>query len=281
MYNFDPSKIKLVVSDLDGTLLNGASALSAYNIEQVRKLHDKGVLFTFATGRMDKMTWHFAEPLELKLPIISSNGAVMRYHGADEAIYFRSLAREQVAEIIRICEESDTDFAFYSADTVYHAPKSTRVHVFEHYNKLAITSGQPLIRLANVYAFANNMPPEEVTKVYIRFNPGDNADSEVGRRLAAIPGVQPSVSGRGSLELMPENTSKGSALEALCDYMNIPLENVLTIGDEQNDVSMLKRSGVSVGMRSGAPVIDEYVDFYAEHHNADGFGRMLKQIFSL
>ena len=71
--------IKLVVSDLDGTLLNRTSRLDSNTVRAVKSLNEEGILFTFATGRIDLNTWHFAKQLNLQLPIISCNGALIRY----------------------------------------------------------------------------------------------------------------------------------------------------------------------------------------------------------
>ncbi len=281
MLDFDPSKIKLVVSDLDGTLLNGVSALGAYNIEKIKKLKDKGIMFTFATGRMDKMTWHFASQLDLELPIISCNGAMMRYNGHEDYIYRQTLNDEQVRQIITLCDQHEGDFVLYGMDTVYHAANSNRVNAFHHYNEMAIASEQDIIETVSIEEFPDRMPPEVVTKGFVVFKKGEDANSELGKALAAIPGITPSVSGKGTIDLMPDNTSKGMALEYLCETLGIGLDEVITVGDQQNDISMLERSGISIGMRSGAPIIRPHVDFYAENNNADGLGRVLQQVFSL
>ena len=282
--SFDPKKldkIKLVISDLDGTLLDKAGALSEGNREAIFKLKNKDILFTFATGRMDKMTWHFAQQLDLDLPIISCNGSMMRYLGADDVLYRETLTEQQVKQISEYCTAENADYVFYSLDTLFYVKGSKRVEGFIKYNNMAKTSGQELINLICLDDCPDALPTEVVTKSYIIFPAGMDANSALGQRLSSIEGITMTVSGHGVCDIMPEGTSKGTAMEKLAEILEIDLENVLCIGDQQNDISMMQKAGVAVGMRSGAEEIREHVDLFAEHNNADGLGRLLTQIFEL
>lgn len=277
MARFD--HIKLVVSDLDGTLLNRESLLSEANLQAVKALKDKGIYFTFATGRMDKMTWHYAEQLEVELPIISCNGAMLRKRGESEWFYRRTLPREAVLEIQRLCDPVNADYIFYGVDTVYPVENSKRADSFRRYNKLAEQSGQPLIKIIPLDQLPDRLPSETITKAFVIFPPGESVDSDLGSALTRIEGVEAVVSMHGATDIMPLGSSKGDAVAHIANELGIPMEQVCCLGDQSNDISMLQQAGLAIGMRSGAVSIREHCDYFAEHFNCDGLGRALRQFF--
>lgn len=270
-------KIKLIVSDLDGTLLNRSSLLTAANRRAVLALKERGILFTFATGRMDKMTWHYAEELALELPIISCNGAMLRYKGQEDWFYRRTIAAPALAEIKRLCDRTRADYLFYGTDTVYHRSYSRRVDSFRRYNQLAEQSGQAKLEIVCLDDLPDGLPPEEITKSFVVFPEGEDTESELGRALAAIDGAEAVVSVHGACDLMPPGSSKGDAVEKLAERLGIPMTEVCCLGDQANDITMLQKAGLAIGMRSGSPLIFEFCDYIAEHYNCDGFARALNQ----
>lgn len=279
----DKSKIdniKLVVSDLDGTLLNKSSFLSSYNHDVVMKLKDSGILFTFATGRMDRMTWHFAEQLDIHdLPVISCNGALVRYVNQERTVYWKHFTRAQVEKITELAY-GKADYLFYGLDEVYYTRGSKRIEVFHNYNDLARESGQAEIETVCLNDLPGHMPQLEVTKVYLVLPEGE-AGLKLKEDIAKIEGLDITTSKPGTAEFMPTGVSKGTAVEVLANKLGLSMDNVLCLGDQKNDVSMLAKAGISIGMRSGVEEILPHVDLLAEHHNADGLGRILTQIFEL
>lgn len=270
--------IKLIVSDLDGTLLNHDSVLSEANRRAVLELKDRGIAFTFATGRMDKMTWHYAELLELELPIISCNGAMLRNKGEQDWFYRRTIPREAAAAIQAICDPFGADYLFYAVDTVYHVENSKRVGAFVRYNELAQKTGQPLINTVSLDKLPGRLPEEELTKAFVVYPTDRDCEEELAQALASVEGISAVVSMHGSADLMPVGSSKGDAVEKLAESLGIPLSQVMCLGDQANDITMLEKAGLAVGMRSGSAAIRPYCDYFAEHFNCDGLARALRQL---
>lgn len=273
--------IKLVVSDLDGTLLNADSHLNKFNKDMVLKLKDKGIKFTFATGRMDKMTWQFAQEVELELPIISCNGAAMRYLGKKEPLYSKVLSRQQLEEINEICSRYSADYLFYTLDKVYYSKGSKRIEVIKKYNRIAESGEQVPVEIICLDDVPGGIPTEPVNKTFIRFEEGNDHNSDLGRELSQIEGVDLVVSSHGTADLIPENTSKGEAVEYLADKLGIDMKDVMTLGDQMNDISMLEKSGLSVAMENATEEVQQSADIVADHHDKDGLGKILQRIFDL
>lgn len=277
----DYKNIKLVVSDLDGTLLNADSHLNDLNKEMVLKLKDKGVKFTFATGRMDKMTWHFAQEVALELPIISCNGAAMRYLGEKEPLYSKVLSQEQLEKINEICSKYSADYLFYTLDKVYYSKGSKRIEVIKKYNKIAESGEQVPVEIICLDQLENGIPQEPINKTFIRFEEGEDHNSKLGMELNQIEGVDLVVSSHGTADLIPEHTSKGEAVEYLAKSLNIDMKDVMTLGDQMNDISMLEKSGLAVAMQNATAEVKAHADIVADHHDNDGLGKVLKRIFEL
>ena len=81
--------IKLNASDLDGTLLNERCMISQRTKEAIRRLKEKGIIFTFATGRMYRSALHFALELEMDVPLITYEGALVKTSATKQVIYHR------------------------------------------------------------------------------------------------------------------------------------------------------------------------------------------------
>lgn len=271
--------IKLIISDLDGTLLDANSQLSENTLATVKELREKDYLFTIATGRLDKMSWKFAKQLDLDLPIISCNGAMLRYLGSEEVLYQYFLPNEAVMKIAKCCLEGDADLLLYSAETVYYTSNSQRIKSFHRYNNEAVERGLEAINLV-CFDTLHSLPPEDsIMKAFVVYPQDEMAKVELGKCLETIDGVERVVSVVGSVDIVPEHCNKGDAVRRLAESLGLDLGQVCTLGDQMNDISMLKISGLSVGMQGGADAIFEHVDYIAEDHDKDGFAIAMRNIF--
>src|SRR5688500_41142 len=107
--------IKLLALDLDGTLLNSRGKISETNKQAIRKAEEKGVLVTIATGRRFRDARPVALEIEFNAPIITHNGALLKYAESLETVAFSILENETVSEILRVGREFGGD-ALLSAD---------------------------------------------------------------------------------------------------------------------------------------------------------------------
>lgn len=271
--------IRFIVTDLDGTLLNKESLLSRANRKAILELKEAGFYFTFASGRMDRMTWQFANDLELDLPIISCNGAMLRKRQEQNYIYRRTIPRDTVIAIKDLCEEAEADYLFYGLDTVYHCENSNRIQSFIRYNSIAKQRQETEVLIEALRKFSDGLPNEEITKSFIVFNKQyKNADT-LKAKLKQLRGIEVVESAHGSVDVMPENCSKGFAVKYIANQLNLSMDQVCCIGDQSNDISMLEPAGLAIVMRSAKAELWPYADLFAEHHHEDGIARCLQQLF--
>ena len=111
--------IKLLVTDLDGTLLPTGTAVSPENIEAAQKAKDEGVTVTIATGRMDRAALPVAKNLGVDVPIITYNGALIRTVSG-KTLYSSFLAPELIAEVVDFVEKQGWYLQSYSQDQLLY-----------------------------------------------------------------------------------------------------------------------------------------------------------------
>ena len=124
-------KIKLFVSDIDGTILVSGKKISKRNIEAVRIMREEGIIFTLATGRMYRAALPIAKELRVNVPIITYNGALIK-SVFGEILYENYLPEDLVLEIISFYEERGWHLQVYSEDTLYVPKYNDFVRFYEN-----------------------------------------------------------------------------------------------------------------------------------------------------
>ncbi|WP_289130543.1 HAD family hydrolase [uncultured Clostridium sp.] len=276
------SKIKLIVSDLDGTFLSSNGELSYQNIISVKSLYNKNINFTLASGRSDLMCASYIKDCNITLPIISSNGALIR-NSINKNIVFKSIIQSSVAlKIMNFCKENELDYMSYNLDKIFFTEKSLRIEKFKVYNKIAIKNHTDPIVL-NFYDNKNNthknISDEGVLKILL-FTKNKKDLNIATNFLNNIPEISFVLSEKNALDISPKGISKGEALQTLCSYLNIPLENTCVFGDYTNDISMMKLAGISFAMSNSPKYVQDIATFLTDSNDNSGVAKALEFILS-
>lgn len=229
----------LLVSDMDGTLLNTDKKISKNNIDAINKFVAQGGIFTFATGRMMESVRKYLDTVNINVPIILYNGTKIHDYNKDETLYELFL-EEKVKSIIKKMKEQykDLGIEIYCNENVY---------IFNN------------CRFAERFAPDRNDVhyniPEELwslnwTKILIL---GEEEQLNILEEnfSSCFGQVNLVRSGENYLEILPVGTSKGHALEKLCKIINIDISNTIAVGDNMNDFELLKKSGYGFCVSNG------------------------------
>jgi Cof subfamily protein (haloacid dehalogenase superfamily) len=245
-------KWRLVVSDLDGTLLDDQSSISPENAAAVAALAGSGIGFTIATGRMDRMVRIFVRQLDIMLPIIACNGAVIRDCQNNRIIWQQSLPADQSLALIRWLASHGYDYLCYTADLVYYPARSQRIGVFHHYNRQAAAAGESPISLLPLDGREATVSEQGLIKI-ITALPDQASLQAVRGQIAALPGCGGVFSTDGIFDIMAAGVSKGEALCRLAADLRINPADIVAIGDNDNDESMLAAAGLGIAMANATP----------------------------
>ncbi|HEX3271678.1 MAG TPA: HAD family hydrolase [Ktedonobacterales bacterium] len=268
-------RIRLVVTDIDGTLLDSAGRISEEALAMLKRVASGGATVSLATSRRWVGARTVAEELGLDCPLILYDGAITRQCSSGETLAShplqRDAAREAVAALVShglrpiaqyngpggesmltISADPETD---YAARFVERFQAQIQIAPLD-----ALTQGQDT--LLRVVAFAPHGILLDMASSF--------ADARLGTQLLEMGGYE-----TAELTFFAPGASKGAALLALAERLGIPAAETFAIGDGLNDISMLKAAGVSVAMAGAPPSVRAAARFVTSSNDEEGFARAL------
>ena len=239
-----PSNIRLIASDLDGTLLDplGTQALKEGTCDLIRRWIDKGGLFVAASGRQYANLRLIFEPIKDDILYICENGCLVIKDGKIllEAALERNLAEKLSLDIL---ENGDGELLISTARTQFVIPKNERF--FYHMRDTV------RVHVEKISDFSEIKDP--ILKVSM-FKEGGLSDVTPWReRYGSICTVQ--TSGFDWLDMTPKDVNKATAMEALLSHLGINPSECMAIGDNENDAPMLAMVGYPIAMSDATPEI--------------------------
>ncbi len=258
-------KIELVVSDLDGTLLNRQHRISEETRHVIHGLLGRGIEFAVATGR------HFIDAVEIlsdlncAIPLITANGAMLHdRHGA--LIHSVVINPEWVSEIIDMSAKYSVHRNIYYSDKwLVDAPNDflLSLHKDTGFSYQVVNLGAiDYSNILKLYFVGERADLEDLRSCL---------DNRFGHQ------VNTTFSLENTLEIMQGGVSKASALACLLSSLNIPANRTLAFGDGLNDLEMLKFSGYRVVMSNAQAELKRMLtDYRTTHSNCEnGVARYL------
>lgn len=262
------TKISLIALDLDGTLLNSALKLSERNAEAVRRAGESGVRVVLATSRWFGLARRTADRLGLDSPLVCSNGAVIRRPQDDNELLHLRLDQEVAREVTTLGDERGWEmFTTIEDATFMRAQPGATPESLP--GGLRISDRQ-----------ADEVARGQPTAVLVF---GDDAVHEVSQRLLPSydgPACRQARRAKFSLNrpinlppyviLTHPDADKASALEIVCREMDVPLSDVMAMGDSESDRSMLRVAGLGIAMGNSPDEVKRAAAHVAPSNDADG-----------
>ncbi len=231
--------IRMIVSDLDGTMLGPDFKIPAANRDAVRRAAAAGVAVVLATGRMYCSALPYARELGLDTPIISYNGALVKTAGG-EILSDASLAPDTVSQALAFAFARDWYVQLYQDDTLYYAAATPAARAYEK------ASGIPGHAVGREGLLARN---ERVSKLLLVMPAPSLVADAIAELNAAFDGQLTAVrSAPTYIEVIRPGVSKAAAMLALAAEQGITPEEIMALGDSGNDISMLRAAGLGVAM---------------------------------
>lgn len=259
--------IRMVVSDLDGTLLVSGKSISERNRRAVRELLEGGVIFTIATGRMFQSTAKIAQALGVSAPLITYNGALVKALSGEvlRAVYMDPAL---VAEVLSFGISRGWHMQVYSDDRLFYIEHNAFA---ESYEMMSGVVGEALgMGICNV--------KEGVTKILSIAENADEAIERGGLLKTAFGGdLDICRSAATYIEVVSAEVSKAAAVSALLSAHNLSSAEVMTIGDGGNDVTMIEAAGCGVAMGNAPDEVKAAADYVTTNCAADGFAEAVNK----
>ncbi|AQS53657.1 Phosphatase YwpJ [Jeotgalibaca dankookensis] len=275
--------IQLIVSDMDGTLLDNKLAVSEGNQLAIQAAEENGIKFMVATGRGYTEAVPALTEAGISCPMISVNGA-QTYDKNGQLIDSIGIDKKDIREILAFTKANGLYTELVMSSGVYSNDKLQYVETLTHL--LKTTNPHTSYKMALVLALGRmdqfNMnyvdEYEEVLaddkdlalKVLVFSNQGQTELQSVRDEFGTDSQLVITSSFFNNIEINHVDAQKGIALERVAKKLNIPMEKVMSIGDNFNDVSMLKRTGVSFAMANAEDGVKERAKYMTASNSEDG-----------
>mmetsp|Transcript_68286 Transcript_68286/g.119023 ORF Transcript_68286/g.119023 Transcript_68286/m.119023 type:complete len:307 (-) Transcript_68286:61-981(-) len=269
---------RLLVTDMDGTLLRSNGALSERNVAALRRLTQEGVQVAIATGRPSRALQPFVDQLGLSsLPVVVFNGALMARMQAgasvpSEVLFSLPLPPADVDAVLAVGEALDLCISYVLLDGSYCRPRND-----EHRELLRKFETLEGISQTIVDSFDGLAPP---LKLVLLAKDPDAAAAEARSRLPKELQTHV-ISAEMHVEFLNAAANKGTALPRLAELLGVTLEETIAFGDGSNDLEMLRAAGYGVAMSNAKRVTKDGADHVLEWSNdEDGVAQFLEKLLS-
>ena len=235
---------KLLVIDIDGTLINRYGDVSSENREALALARSSGVQVSLSTGRSLKSSLRIVEQLSLDSYHIFFDGALVSTPDLGKEIYAQSIAKPAVKQMIEFARSHDIDLELYSATSYFAERETWSTEAHRQFFGIDPVIGD----------FTGLWEQERIMKGGLAItNPEEEGKAEsfteyFAERLHFSRVKVPTFPDVTFVNILAPHTSKGKALEALASHLGISLAEVVAVGDGRNDISLLATAGLGIAM---------------------------------
>jgi hypothetical protein len=264
--------IKMIVSDLDGTLLDSNMIISKENIEAITKARQQNIRFCVATGRNEQLVKEYIQPLSMTDPLILCNGGVIGHPFQKEKLLDIHLNTSDLREIAEYTMKHKINCMFYTSEYIISAlNNNSRIDFFQERNKSLDKNVQTnFVFMTDI----DEILSHKINKMLIAEH-NEEKMKEIKRILQKHSNFNITSWSPGYLDINGTPASKGHALKVLCDHFGYKLEEICVFGDQDNDISMLEIAGISVCMENGIKEAKEASNFVTKSNNESGVAHFI------
>ena len=274
--------IKLIASDMDGTLLNSDHKIPKENIELIKFAQKNGIQFVVATGRAYYEALPALNNENIKCDVISFNGGII-YDKNGNIINITPMKLKDLYYTIEILKSLEISYQLYTKNTIYTNSIETDITAYidlirangeepneqhlrqEARNRLALGH---ITEVNNIELYLNqeNNPAIKVIGISNDLEKLKHATE----LLSGNDNISVTSSGANNVEIMDKKATKGEALKIVADIHDINLRNAIAIGDNLNDQAMLDIVEYSIAMKNGNKDLQKTSKFITEKTNSEG-----------
>lgn len=259
--------IKLVAVDMDDTLLDGTLQVSPRTCEAIHKAQEQGVIVTIATGRMFVSALPFAQQLNIQAPLITYNGGMVRYPVSQEMVFHKTIEADVAGNVVALFRQHGWYLQSYMNDALYVVERCEKARSYERLADIkAVAVGNEFYSMKHeptkMLTIAEPHEIQEIQRVINREFPGE---------------IFTATSKSNYLELTHPSVNKGSALAILAERLNISREEIMAIGDSNNDYPMIEYAGFGVAMGNASERVKGIAQAITAHNNAHGVAEAIEK----
>lgn len=285
---------KLVAIDLDGTLLNNYGIVTQESKNIIDEVLKKGVEVVIASGRPIDSVKTIANEIRANRYCISGNGSLLYDLKKQKILYEKSIPKQKVLEMIKICEENSIFYSIYTSTTILSKNLNYNVLYYHKENLTKKEDKKTHINIVqNMYDYVKDLEDEKFLKITVcdhdqfvfksiirKFREIENIEvldvAHISRKVIR-QGTEEVPIEYYYTEISAENVDKWGAISYLAKELSISPEDIIAIGDNVNDIKMIKNAGLGIAMEKSSPKVIETADYVTQDNNEEGVANALQR----
>ncbi|MCE2565613.1 Cof-type HAD-IIB family hydrolase [Komagataeibacter sp. FNDCF1] len=260
------SQIRLVLADVDGTLVTKDKILTPRAIRAVERLRERGILFTITSGRPPKGMKMVIDPLKISEPIAGFNGGMM-VRPDFTVIEARTLPADTARRVIGIIRDHKADPWVYDGNdwivSRVDAPHVAREQWTVKFPPVVGDVEAKLDQVVKITGVSDDLDLMKRLEHDLQQALGDTASAALSQPYY--------------VDVTNRDANKGGVVMALERLLGIPASQMVTLGDQPNDVLMFRKSGMSIAMGQASPEVQKQATHVSTSCEEEGFANGIEK----
>lgn len=270
---------KMLAMDMDGTLLTNDKRVTEKTKAAIKKAADMGVKIVISTGRVFTSARLYSELLEMKVPIIASNGAYINYN--DEVLYQKLFGEKNIKNTLKLTKEHGLYPQFFTHDSIITEKLVYNSLNYTKWNANIPEDKRVRVRVIDEHEWDDVI--EEEKGVILKAIVADEGQERLKPLRAALDeaGMEVSsshiYSGQFNIEVMDKGVTKASAVDFIARLYNTDKSEIICIGDSENDIPMIEYAGLGIAMENGTEDAKKAAKFVTLSNEEDGIAYVVEK----
>jgi Cof subfamily protein (haloacid dehalogenase superfamily) len=261
------TSIRLLLADVDGTLVTQQKVLTDRARQAVMSLHDAGIYFAITSGRPPRGMSMLIEPLKLTTPIAAFNGGLFVKNDLS-LLEQHVLPADIPAQVIALLDAHKLDAWIYRGNDWFvrqrHGPHVDREEWTVKFPPTVVSNFDgKLDNVVKIVGVSDNLPAVEKCETDARHQFGDHVSAARSQPYY--------------LDVTHPQANKGTVAQRLSEILQIPSAQIATIGDMPNDVLMFAHSGLSIAMGNASPDVQRAARRVTDTNENEGFAKAVEK----
>lgn len=269
--------IKLVASDLDGTIIDRNNFIANENFKAIDKLHSKNIDFVVCTGKSYSVSKSICQNFQAKYGIFG-NGAQIIDLQTGEELNRKTLKQKQINYCIKLARKNNLHIHFYTEDSIVTENlqyMDLRNYILKDLNSTELK----FIIVPDIEKYIEEHQPDIFSFIISSDNNLSDLEKDINKHLTVSTSL---ISKKGVykdniinkeyeyINIAPNNINKNHALSFLSNYLQIPQSEMLAIGDNVNDLEMVKHSGIGIAVGDAYSELKDAAQYVTQKNVTDG-----------
>ncbi|SHM42367.1 hypothetical protein SAMN05660826_00978 [Caldanaerovirga acetigignens] len=282
---------KMIALDVDGTLISSGYTVSSRTRQALRKAIEMGLIVTLATGRFWGSAVRIAKSIPVNAPVVSNDGALIKDVHSGKELFYRPLSLEVAKHVLKgagrypsfevqiFLKERKifSGTAYWKMQLRRYFRSAKRFSFLGFYNYMKDFVLLPVENAGSLEG-ALKLLKEAPTKIVISGNPEEIREFSKELTKDLEDGIYITSAIKDSIDILEGSVSKAKGLEVLSGILGIKREEIIAVGDNFNDLEMLRFAGLGVAMGNAPETVKQKADFVTAKNDEDGVAFLVESV---